>query len=308
MGGRLAVRGGMLLVALLFACAPCTSFAAMTVSGDPSGAVAAGIAEFAAWTGRDGVCVPGVDVVARVDGDAAIAGHYAGEGAPIQLAAAGSYDVALRHELCHALDAEEGLADAMAGLLDADAVDSARYPTAAERRAEAFALECEAGPVEVGFLGALEARCAVAAAAAAAELRAVVWIDAPAPAAVAVGDDLVGRPLPELGRVRVVDAVGGDGGAWLRLAGATGEVATWWSESGAPPEAAVAWAGGAIAWRGDQAAWTWYRDGVAGVAMGTPAAWELRTDCGLGASGAVPTWVAGAPAWFTEAEFPIVLR
>jgi hypothetical protein len=84
----------MLVAALLFvACAPCTPFSEMAL--DEPEALAPIVADFAAWTGRDGVCVPAVEVVAAVDGHADLAGVYAAPGEPIVLEAAADYRLAL---------------------------------------------------------------------------------------------------------------------------------------------------------------------------------------------------------------------
>lgn len=294
---------------LLLACIDCPAFEDLVVTGDESGEIASVVAEFAAWTGRDGVCVPRIDVVEVVADDADVAGRFVAPGEPIEIAASnGSVARVVRHELCHALDAVEGLADPLAGTLDADAVDPVRYADDELRRAEAFALVCEAGPAEVDFAAALEARCGVPADPAAVAVREPVYPDAPAPAAVEIGDDPSLSALAELGPGRVVAVAGGARGAWLRLETPDGDAERWWSADGAPEEAVGAWAdGGAVA--GDGAwAWTWYERGVAGVAVGTAQAWTLRTDCGLSTSGALPSWIGGEPAWFTEAGVPVVVR
>ncbi len=95
----------------------------------------------------------------------------------------------LRHELCHALDREEGLAEALAGELDPDSVDASAYPTEAGRLAEAFALACEGGPPPLKMRAALETRCGLDANPAAAPVRAEVYPFAPGELPVEVGED-----------------------------------------------------------------------------------------------------------------------
>lgn len=180
-----------MLLAVLFACAPCTPFAEMRFPEDGE-ALAATVADFAAWTGRDGVCVPAVEWREELEEGPLAAGRYDGPGEPILLrrGAGSPSDMArtLRHELCHALDAEEGLSTVLASTLDPESIDPVAYPTEALRLAEAFAQACEAGPPPVEMPAALHRQCGLAPAARAAPLRAEVYPEAPAEAPVEVGE------------------------------------------------------------------------------------------------------------------------
>lgn len=153
---------------LLVACA-CPTFDEMEVV-DPEGlsdaafdaAIAAAIADFAAWTGREGVCVPGVEVVEelRRNGEQ-VAGRYPGPHQRIEIAAyAHDPETLTRHELCHALDEEEGHVLSRPDLFSAaDFPADAIYDTAELRRKEAFAHACEARPTDVALEAAVQAAC-----------------------------------------------------------------------------------------------------------------------------------------------------
>ena len=206
-----------MLLSLLVAFAPCTSFADMALPDDTP-ALAQVVADFAAWTGREGVCVPAVEWREELSGDADVLGRYDGPGSPILLRSTeGTAEVTLRHELCHALDAEEGLADALADTLDPDSVDPLAYPGADLRLAEAFAHACEAGPPRLALREALHESCALDLDPVAAPLRALVYPAAPAERPVAVGALPVATPMYEHRGVVVLDAAARDDALWLLL-------------------------------------------------------------------------------------------
>ncbi|CAN0453397.1 unnamed protein product, partial [Ectocarpus fasciculatus] len=81
--------------------------------------VADTVDEFAAWTGRDGVCVPGIEVVQELDSQ----GVYRGPMRKI-IVRAGAVDGAIttRHELCHALDQGEKISREHKALFTGDHV------------------------------------------------------------------------------------------------------------------------------------------------------------------------------------------
>lgn len=292
------------MLLLLLACAPCTLFSEMTYDGPPD--LADIVADFAAWSGRDGVCVPGVEVVAEIDGEAHMAGQFAGAGAPIRLAEAADYRVALFHELCHALDAMEGLTDADPD--PGDAVDTAVYDTPALRRKEAFALVCQDGPAAVSFEAALAERCGLDVDPARARVRAVAYPAAPPEPDVSVGPDPTRAPVDLSDAGTIVAAAGRADGAWLRLAAGRAREVAWWPAPGAsaPPDDDVpispsAWASPADAPVGPagDALWTWYAHGIAGAGVGSAEAWALTTDCTTGMGAGAPAWVGARPAVFT---------
>ncbi len=156
-----------MLLSLLAGCG-CPTFADMEVR-DPAGlgdaaldeAIVAGIADFAAWTGREGVCVPAVEV--REDVLPAVSsavGRYRGPKRPI-LVEPGGHDVeeVVRHELCHALDFEEGHSVENMDLFPPEDIPANEfYVTDESRSNEAFARACERVP-DLDLPLALEARC-----------------------------------------------------------------------------------------------------------------------------------------------------
>jgi hypothetical protein len=147
----------LLTMAALLAMAGCgcPTFAEMEVV-DEADAGAAKLAlvrdtidSFAAWTGREGVCVPGVTLVpsddARLDG---FAGMYDGTNEPILISAeAADLPRTTRHELCHGLDEREELNDP--GLFPPGTVEG-----------EAFADACERDPT-LGIESMVFAACGV---------------------------------------------------------------------------------------------------------------------------------------------------
>ncbi|MDP2304969.1 MAG: hypothetical protein Q8P18_02965 [Pseudomonadota bacterium] len=144
---RLAIPGAV----------PCTSFADMYVwdtgdhsDGDDEILVAAAIAWFADQTGVEGVCVPGIEVVAALpDGRA---GRYQGPKLPVQLVANqlmyGEWWTATHRELCRAFVDAEGVTAAELGEHFEDL--------------DAFADACESGPPSLVPSEAVEEACGVA--------------------------------------------------------------------------------------------------------------------------------------------------
>lgn len=149
--------------ALFLAGCGCPSFDEMTVDDRTDMAdfafiddIDAALADFAAWTGRDGVCVPEVRVVETIDGETA-AGIYQGPSWPI-LVDRGSHDphTTTVHELCHALDHQEGHTDPE--LFPPVEADS-NYYTEALREREGFARACDDGPYDLGLTMFVEDAC-----------------------------------------------------------------------------------------------------------------------------------------------------
>lgn len=123
--------------------------------------------DFAEWTGRDGVCVPGIrvreDVAPDLDPDWDLVGRYRGEHSTIVIQpglGSNTHDDVV-HELCHAIDWHEDLHDAWAD--DAfpydDVEHDSAYPTRAIRSREAFARKCEAGPADMVLANAFDQQC-----------------------------------------------------------------------------------------------------------------------------------------------------
>lgn len=148
----------MLLLGLL-ACG-CPTFAEMEVCGDADATflaeVQGALDDFAAWTGREGVCVPEVRVEEEL-GDGRVQGRYRGPHSAILLSrdAVDPRTVTL-HELCHALDEREGLADPEV-FEPVEADDD--YPTRDLRIAEGFADRCQEGAEDLGLLAGVDDAC-----------------------------------------------------------------------------------------------------------------------------------------------------
>lgn len=154
------------MVVALLACT-CPSFDEMEVvamdtsaTDDRLATVREALADFAAWTGDYGVCVPEIrlqdDLPEPIGEDGEFAGEYHDEHNPIRLDAdSGGLRLTTFHELCHASDRLEGHSDARA------------WPEVADRSlykrkywvAEDFALACEGGPPDVTLDRALVAAC-----------------------------------------------------------------------------------------------------------------------------------------------------
>ena len=152
-------------LALLCACT-CPTFADMGVddpdrvaSNSTKSWIASGIKDFARWTGREGVCVPSVQLVDDEESDHG--GLYQGAHQPILVQAAISdpHRITL-HELCHAIDDEERLVNGHGALFPESAdIGPEHYPTKALRLAEAFARRCARGPQDGLALELLQDEC-----------------------------------------------------------------------------------------------------------------------------------------------------
>lgn len=155
----------MMLLALLLACHPCGPWTELqvvdkTADGAPDtvAEVEAAIAQFAEWSGREETCVQHVSVVDEVSGD--FSGGYITPGRTIRVKA-GTRRAVTVHELCHAVDHEEGWPSTTESSLEpyADRVDHDGYPTHDSRMREAFARICQSGPALNNVVIALDNEC-----------------------------------------------------------------------------------------------------------------------------------------------------
>ncbi len=152
----------------LLACADCPSFDQIEIE-DPWGYLEAGqeeeiwtaIHDFAAWTGRDGVCVGTIEVWRDATGDPA--GRFSDWQDRISVEVGVEGDETRRivqHELCHALDAQEGISEAHPELFPFESVpESELRRTERLRRREAFAEACEDVPTDFSLLEAAWTAC-----------------------------------------------------------------------------------------------------------------------------------------------------
>ncbi len=319
------------MLLLLLACAECPRFEEMEVT-DPDGldtdgrsaVVAAAIDYFARWTGREGVCVPEARIVSTEWADTwGIAGQYRGPHEPIYISTASQVPFhSTVHELCHALDEQEGIHAAHPELFPAESVEqSVNYLTDAQRGTEAFARACDEGPWDEGLARQVHAACGygeitdtewfvqreVYRHVAANVSRVPVSVERRALArgegdVVALGTDGTGLLSLQvfygaLGLLWVtgptlflVDPTTGDLGRGVSLPLDTTDPAVRWSIVGGEGEAiVVASRAGSTAWRVDFAA------GIATPLTGFPAATDGASLLGVVADGA---------AWVTEWTYP----
>ncbi len=123
------------------------------------------ISDFATWTGREGVCVPGIEALDEVPDDepgSDTVGWYQGDRSPILVQAdSSSVHETVVHELCHAVDYHEDLRPSWpAGAFPPDSVEeSLSYPTETVRAHEAFARACAKGPRDLAVAAALDDAC-----------------------------------------------------------------------------------------------------------------------------------------------------
>lgn len=119
-------------------------------------------ATFAEWTGREETCVAEVVVVDTLESNGIpVAGSYSSLFHRISVVADEPFveDVVL-HELCHALDDEEGWPSLSGGdLFDTTGLNQLLYDTPALRMHEAFARICAEGPVLPAMWRRLEDTC-----------------------------------------------------------------------------------------------------------------------------------------------------
>lgn len=217
-----------MILLILLACS-CPSFEEMEVR-DPDdlvdetviGEIRTAISDFAAETGREGVCVPAVDVVERVPGwgGEPACGDSGGLHSRIRVSAdAGcAWEETVTHELCHALDNLEGLSKAHPDEFPGDAIEEA-YPKWM-RPSEDFARSCEGGPFQCELDAAWDDACGdLSMDAGERMVQEQVYVDAPH---LTVEDtdialDVSERSLPLDGETQVLDATGVDGELWLTV-------------------------------------------------------------------------------------------
>lgn len=151
---------------MLVGCGDCPTFDEIEVT-DPkevaSESVIVGIgeavADFAAWTGREGVCVSEIRVAPEVLGEG-YTGQYHGDWIEVEPLEE-NIEPLVRHELCHALDEREELSWSNRDLFPPESVESdgLHYPTERVRGAEAFARACDNRPDEIAWLDGLGEIC-----------------------------------------------------------------------------------------------------------------------------------------------------
>lgn len=184
------------------------------------GEVEAALADFLAWTGGTGVCVPSVRITDDDDLEGAL-GRWDGDGRPMRIGGGltSAYATTV-HELCHAWD--EGADHPSEWEVDRfppeTVTDRAAYPTRRLRIREAFARTCEDGWQDLRLLDDLDARCRLLGGDAADRWVAdAVFVDAapPRPARV-VSVDVERHALDGLlGDLRMLDAVVDADTLWL---------------------------------------------------------------------------------------------
>lgn len=199
------------MILLLVSCRPCPTFAEMEVV-DVSGAGTAAeldlieqiVAEFASSTGRVGVCVPEIQLVAEADDPrlSELNGFYLEPHEAISIQA-GLHDLerVTRHELCHALDGLETLHADRGELFPPDSVvETDIYDTEDARTGEAFARACEEGGAGVGVERPILAACGFDPETAAADfLLDTIYVESEPAGSVALPIDryAVGQGIPE---------------------------------------------------------------------------------------------------------------
>jgi hypothetical protein len=158
-------RAPALAAALLLSACGCPKFSEMQVE-DPAGIgsdwdrseFARAISDFAAWTGREGVCVPALEIRDSLADGMAI-GLYQGPHQHILLVPGSGHDTAV-HEMCHAIDQQLGwISNHHIRKFPTGHIDSALYPYRFIQVQESFARICELGPRALDLQGHLERRC-----------------------------------------------------------------------------------------------------------------------------------------------------
>ncbi len=178
------------------------------------------IADFAVATGREGVCVPAVDVVGPLTHrEAPVCGDYSGPRWSIRVSAERDCvsQQTVTHELCHAIDTMEGLSDAHPDEFPGDEVDTAVYEEEI-RATEDFAQACEDGPQTYELDAAWDDACGDPVLDAGDRfVQENVYVDASRLTVenTGVALDIVDRSLPLDAETQVLDATGADGELWL---------------------------------------------------------------------------------------------
>jgi hypothetical protein len=149
------------LLLLLMSCTdpPVYELGEVPVGGAPNEAAAdaveAELAAMASWFGPHRVLLESIDFVDV----AAPIGRYTHEHRSIELSGLlqpTDLRIVLRHELCHALDRQEGLADqAVQPWQDLAVQVSQEYVGDRQRRSEALAQQCELGPIGAAAIAAV---------------------------------------------------------------------------------------------------------------------------------------------------------
>ena len=180
--------------------------------------IRAALADFLAWTGGPGVCVPSVRIADDADLEGAL-GRWDGAGRPLRVA--GDHALAygtVVHELCHAWDEGAGHeSEWHADAFPAESVsDRVSYSTRRLRVREAFARSCESGPVDLRLREDLALRCGLETRdpGDAWVAREVYGVSAAAPVPESLAPARVSLDAT-LGTLRVLDVVAGAGRVWV---------------------------------------------------------------------------------------------
>ncbi len=178
------------------------------------------ITDFAAATGREGVCVPAVDVVGPLTHrEELVCGDYSRPRWSIRVSAERDCvsQQTVTHELCHAIDTMEGLSDAHPEEFPGDEVDTEVYEEEI-RSTEDFAQACEDGPQTYELDAAWDDACGDPVLDAGDRfVQENVYVDASRLTVenTGVALDIVDRSLPLDAETQVLDATGADGELWL---------------------------------------------------------------------------------------------
>ncbi len=118
-------------------------------------------ADFAAWTGEPGMCVPGVELVPELEGGRFL-GLYQGPRDRILQVPGAGHTITV-HELCHAADERLGwISNDHPELLPVGHIDPVGYPSRYSQEHESFARICEQGPRALDLQQLVSAQCGVA--------------------------------------------------------------------------------------------------------------------------------------------------
>jgi hypothetical protein len=123
---------------------------------------AAAIADFAAWTAAEGVCVGEVRMVADADpGYEAAAGSFSASRQLVLVEPASEFGIprTVIHELCHAWDDVKGFSETYADLVPQNWYRGAELDAEEQPLREHFARHCESGPRPRALAEAAEAAC-----------------------------------------------------------------------------------------------------------------------------------------------------
>ncbi len=130
-------------------------------------AVEQALAQFQAWSGRDGACVRSIEVhhdaPVSTDGQMAAAGAFHRRSQRVEVFTQyGDPPTSTRHELCHAVDLQDGISQGDPELFPPDtSLDAYGRKNTRTQRAEGFALLCELGALDLDRWRTLVEQCDV---------------------------------------------------------------------------------------------------------------------------------------------------